>query len=61
VLTKEAGIPITEAARLLTVNPARVMGLDSKGDLTLGKDADIVIFDSDINVKQVFVNGEQQV
>ena len=61
VLTKEACIPLTEAIRLITVNPARVMGLSNKGDLTVGKDADIVVFDSDINVKNVFVGGERRI
>ena len=61
VLTKEACIPLTEAVRLITVNPARVMGLSDKGDLTVGKDADIVVFDSDVNVKSVFVCGEKRI
>ena len=61
VLTKEACIPLTEAVRLITVNPARVMGLSDKGDLAVGKDADIVVFDSDINVKNVFVGGERRI
>ncbi|MBQ7343394.1 MAG: N-acetylglucosamine-6-phosphate deacetylase [Clostridia bacterium] len=61
VLTKEAEIPLCEAVKLLTKNPARVMGLDSKGEIKAGKDADIVIFDADINVKNVFVGGEKAV
>lgn len=61
VLTKEACIPLTEAVRFITVNPARVMGLSNKGDLAVGKDADIVVFDSDINVKNVFVGGERRI
>ena len=59
VLTKDAGIPICEAVKLLTVNPARVMKLDSKGELTSGMDADIVIFDSNINVCGVIVGGNR--
>ena len=58
VLTKEAGIPITEAVKLLTVNPAKVMKLTKKGDLKPGYDADVVIFDSDINVEHVIVGGK---
>ena len=58
VLTKEAEIPICEAIKLLTKNPARVMGLNTKGELMAGMDADIVIFDEDINVKGVIVGGE---
>ena len=57
VLTKEAEIPLAEAVKLITVNPARVMGLSNKGALKEGNDADIVVFDSDINVKAVFVGG----
>ena len=57
VLTKEAGIPITEAIKMLTLNPAKIMGLENKGDLKAGNDADVVIFDSDINVKSVLVGG----
>lgn len=57
VLTNEAMIPICEAIKLITANPARVMGLSDKGILDEGKDADIVVFDADINVKAVFVGG----
>ena len=58
VLTHEAGIPLTEAVAMVSENPARVMGLENKGSLTSGYDADIVIFDTDINVKAVFVGGK---
>ena len=58
VLTKEAGIPIAEAQRLLTVNPARMMGLKTKGELKAGYDADLVIFDDDVNVKFVIAMGK---
>jgi len=59
VLTKEANIPLVDAVRLMTVNPARVMGIDRKGDLVPGMDADIVVFDADINVRAVFLGGER--
>ena len=61
VLTKEANIPLCEAVRLITANPARVMGLSDKGALEGGKDADIVVFDADINVEAVFVGGVKKV
>jgi N-acetylglucosamine-6-phosphate deacetylase len=61
VLTKETGIPITDAVKMLTENPARVMGLTDKGLLEEGYGADIVVFDSDISVKAVFVSGEKRV
>lgn len=61
VLTKEVGLPICEAVRLISANPARAMGLSEKGDLLAGMDADVVIFDSDINVEAVFVGGKRTV
>ena len=61
VLTKEVGIPLTEAIRLITENPAKMMGLSDKGTLSDGKDADIVVFDAGINVKAAFVGGEKRV
>ena len=61
VLTAEVGIPVAEAVKLLTVNPARVMGLATKGELCEGYDADVVVFDGDINVKAVFVGGVREV
>lgn len=59
VLTKEVGIPLTDAIKLITVNPAKIMGLDTKGEIKDGFDADLVIFDGDVQVKQVFVNAEE--
>ena len=59
VLTKEAMIPMSDAVSMLTQNTARVMGLNKKGVLAAGMDADIVVFDDDINVRAVFVGGER--
>ena len=61
VLTAEVGIPLVDAAKLLTVNPAKMMGLKTKGDLVADFDADIVVFDKDVNVKAVFAKGERAV
>lgn len=54
---KEVGIPVADAVYMMTVNPARVMGLTHKGDIAPGMDADIVIFDSDIRMQRIFVGG----
>lgn len=40
------GLDFTEAIKMLTINPAKAIGLgDRLGSITIGKDADIVIFD----------------
>ena len=52
-------IPLLDAVRMMTYNPASVMNIQNrKGVLAPGRDADICIFDDDINIKAVFVNGE---
>ena len=42
---------------MITVIPAEMMGLANKGALVEGYDADIVIFDEDVNVDKVIVGG----
>ena len=54
---QQVGIPLEEAVRMASANPARVMGLTAKGRLAPGCDADIVCFDDNINVKKVIVMG----
>ena len=55
---KKAGIPLKSAVKMITEVPARIMGLNQKGKICEGFDADIVIFDEDISIKNVFVNGK---
>lgn len=58
------GLPRAEALRALTVNPARIWGIEDRyGTLEPGKDADLVIWNGDplepgTTAMQVFVQGE---
>lgn len=53
------GVPLLDALRLITTNPARLMGVENKkGSLTPGKDADIVVFDRNFEVKATLVRGK---
>ena len=53
-----AGIPFDDVIRMSSETPARILGVeDRKGTLQKGKDADIVIYDNDINVKLVVQKG----
>lgn len=58
VLTGPVGIPLAEAVRMVTLTPARVIGLDvTKGSLTAGKDADIAIFNEDFSAWRTMIGG----
>ena len=63
-LAVREGLPEDAAWRAITINPARVAGVESRvGSLEAGKDADIAIFDENplhsiqARAKAVFVNG----
>ena len=52
------GASVPEAVQIVTLNPARILGIDSrKGSICEGKDADLVVFDSDIKVSLTMVEG----
>lgn len=53
-----AGVSLPDAVRMMSSNPARIFGLsDRKGSLNTGMDADIVIFNEDIQVSKTIVQG----
>ncbi len=58
-MINSVSVPLHEAIKMMTVVPAREIGmLSRKGSIDVGKDADIIIFDEDINIKSVFVSGK---
>ena len=54
---QKAGIPLVDAVKMLSANPAHIMNLSDRGELLPGKRADITIFDEDMNIKAVIVGG----
>jgi N-acetylglucosamine-6-phosphate deacetylase len=53
-----ANVPLLQAVTMITKTPARIMKIENKkGSLEKDKDADILIFDEDINIKMTMVNG----
>lgn len=58
-LVKIAAIPLLDAVRMATQTPASIIGVfDQKGSLIPGKDADIVIFDDDIQIQKTIIGGK---
>lgn len=54
----QAGVKLHEAVKMMTENPAKLLGVQNrKGCLKSGADADVVIFDENINISAVFVGG----
>jgi N-acetylglucosamine-6-phosphate deacetylase len=58
ILTQVVGIPSPEAIRMITLTPARVIGLDHrKGSLERGKDADLAVFNKDWTAWRTMIGG----
>jgi N-acetylglucosamine-6-phosphate deacetylase len=54
-----AGVSMTDAVKMMTATPARILKVSDRiGTLDIGKDADIIIFDDRINIKQVMIKGK---
>ena len=53
------GIPLYSAVKMATLTPAEVCGYGKvKGKIENGYDADLIMFDDDINIKSVITNGK---
>ena len=56
---KEMGIPLESAVKCAAVNPAKAIGLyDRYGSLEIGKKADVVLLDKELNIQYVIQDGQ---
>ena len=52
-------VPLQDAVRMASLNPATAIGVsDRKGSIELGKDADLIIFDDNLDVSWAAVQGK---
>lgn len=59
---QKANIPMEDVFRMASETPAKIMGVfDRKGSIEEGKDADIIVFDKDINLTYVMQMGNEVV
>ena len=54
----EVDVPLNEAITMATENPARAIGLETKGRLIVGAEADLVVLSPRLDVVQTFGGGE---
>ena len=58
-MVRVVNVPLNEAIAMATENPARVIGLETKGRLIVGADADLVVLSPQLDVVRTFCCGEQ--
>jgi len=57
-MTKIAGLELKDAVHMLTVNPARILGLQHQiGAISKGLQADLILFDENIQVQKTMIEG----
>lgn len=55
---KLADVSLIDAVKMMTITPAKIIGVhNTKGSLVAAKDADILIFDKDININLTMIEG----
>lgn len=57
-LHKLGGIPLEDAIKLITSNPAKNLGLKNKGQVKINSDADLCFLNSDLELNTVIANGK---
>jgi N-acetylglucosamine-6-phosphate deacetylase len=58
-MVHDVAVPLHEAVAMVTQNPARALGLEAKGRLRVGADADLVILSPDLEILRVFTGGDE--
>ncbi|WP_270181048.1 beta-aspartyl-peptidase [Alkalihalobacillus sp. CinArs1] len=57
----EDGVPISDAIKVITKNPASLLRLKDKGEIAVEKDADLVLVNKGFEVDTVFAKGQLMV
>jgi N-acetylglucosamine-6-phosphate deacetylase len=55
----KVNVPLHEAVMMATENPARAIGLEGKGRLEVGADADLVVLSPELEVVRTLAGGEE--
>src|SRR5882762_2381003 len=58
-MVHDVAVPLHEAVAMATQNPAQTIGLQTKGRLRVGADADLVILSPDLEIPRVFTGGDE--
>ena len=59
-MVKYLDVPIHQAVKMASLNPAKAINIDDKlGSIEIGKKANLILFDRDINIKKRIINGKE--
>lgn len=55
---KHTGASLVDAFRVASYNPARAVGFTDRGEIAVGKRADLIMVDHKMNIKKIFLAGK---
>jgi N-acetylglucosamine-6-phosphate deacetylase len=58
-MIRNAEVSLPDAIAMASFNPARETGLPDKGEIAVGKDADLVVLSPELEVMQTYVKGAE--
>ncbi|PWW05061.1 N-acetylglucosamine-6-phosphate deacetylase [Paenibacillus cellulosilyticus] len=59
-MVREIGVPIADASRMASGNPARQLGIDNvTGSIEVGKQADILLLSDQLEIERVWIGGQE--
>src|SRR6478609_2414555 len=58
-MIREVNVPLNEAIAMATENPAHAIGLETKGRLAVGADADLVVLSPQMEAVRTFIAGRE--
>ena len=58
-MMKHTGASLTTVFQYASYNPARCLGMTDRGEIAVGKRADLIVVDHKMNVKKVFLAGKE--
>jgi N-acetylglucosamine-6-phosphate deacetylase len=58
-IVRDVDVPLHEAITMATANPACAIGLETKGRLAVGADADLVVLSRDLELLRTFIHGQE--
>jgi N-acetylglucosamine-6-phosphate deacetylase len=59
MMVREVNVPLNEAIAMATENPARAIGIETKGRLIVGADADLAVISPQLDAMRTYRCGEQ--
>jgi N-acetylglucosamine-6-phosphate deacetylase len=58
-MVRDVKVPLNEAVAMATENPAHAIGLETKGRLAIGADADLIVVSPGLEVMRTFTAGRE--